>query len=139
MGMPARGTAIAITVLGTVVMVIGMVACPTAIQNMAHVPAAGAVNSCWCLFGLGSRRRLALFNRRCFSGGAIMTTREVFTTGDVARVTGLSIQTVIRRFDLGELLGFRNPGSRSRRRITRESLIDFIVRHQIIGTELCIV
>ena len=134
MGMPARGTAIAITVLGTVVMVIGMVACPTAIQNMAHVPAAGAVNSCWCLYGLGSRRRLALFNRRCFSGGVIMTTQDVFTTGQAAKIIGLSIQTVIRRFDSGDLAGYRLP--HGFRRITRESLIDFIARHQIIRTEL---
>ena len=63
-----------------------------------------------------------------------MTTQEVFTTGQAARIMGISIQTVIKRFDSGDLTGYRLPSGF--RRITRESLIDFIGRHQIIGTEL---
>lgn len=51
--------------------------------------------------------------------------KTVFTTGEVARMTKLSQQTIIRCFDKGQLGGYRVPGSRFRR-IPREALIKFI-------------
>jgi excisionase family DNA binding protein len=56
--------------------------------------------------------------------------KQVFTTGEVARVCKVSQQTVIRCFDSGRLQGFRVPGSRFRR-IPRESLIKFMKGNQI--------
>jgi len=41
--------------------------------------------------------------------------RGWLSTGDVMKLTGLSQQTVIRRFDKGELKGFKVPGSKFRR------------------------
>ncbi len=58
------------------------------------------------------------------------TTKQVFTTGEVARVCKVSQQTVIRCFDNGKLKGFRVPGSRFRR-IPRESLVSFMKENQI--------
>ena len=56
--------------------------------------------------------------------------KQVFTTGEVARVCKVSQQTVIRCFDSGKLRGFRVPGSRFRR-IPREALITFMKENQI--------
>ncbi len=57
-------------------------------------------------------------------------TKQVFTTGEVARTCKISQQTVIRCFDSGRLKGFRVPGSRFRR-IPRESLIAFMKENHI--------
>jgi len=51
-----------------------------------------------------------------------------FSTTEAARLCGLSHMTVIRRFDVGDIKGFRVPGSRFRR-IPRESLVEFARRH----------
>ena len=56
--------------------------------------------------------------------------KEVFTTGEVARVCKVSQQTVIRCFDNGKLRGFRVPGSRFRR-IPRDALLAFMKQHDI--------
>ena len=56
--------------------------------------------------------------------------KQVFTTGEVARVCKVSQQTVIRCFDAGKLRGFRVPGSRFRR-IPRDALIAFMKENQI--------
>ncbi|MEE2906897.1 MAG: excisionase family DNA-binding protein [Planctomycetota bacterium] len=56
--------------------------------------------------------------------------KKVYTTGEVANLTGLSQQTVIRCFDAGRIGGFRVPGSSSRR-IPREELMRFMKTHQI--------
>ena len=56
--------------------------------------------------------------------------KKAFTTGEVAKLTGLSQQTVIRCFDSGRIGGFRIPGSTSRR-IPREELIRFMGEHDI--------
>lgn len=53
-----------------------------------------------------------------------------FTTTEAARLCGLSHMTVIRRFDSGDIKGFRVPGSRFRR-IPKESLLEFAQRHGI--------
>lgn len=51
--------------------------------------------------------------------------KNVFTTGEVAEVCGISQQTVIRCFDNGRLNGFRVPGSKFRR-IPRDALVAFM-------------
>jgi excisionase family DNA binding protein len=53
-----------------------------------------------------------------------------FTTTEAARLFGLSHMTVIRRFDSGDIEGFRVPGSRFRR-IPRESLLSFARKHRM--------
>ena len=56
--------------------------------------------------------------------------KKVYTTGEVASLTGLSQQTVIRCFDAGRIGGFRVPGSSSRR-IPRNELMRFMRTNQI--------
>lgn len=56
--------------------------------------------------------------------------KEVFTTGDVARMCGVAPRTVSKWFDTGQLRGFKIPGSRDRR-IPRESLVRFMRAHGI--------
>ena len=51
--------------------------------------------------------------------------KDLFTTGEAAKVCRLSQQTIIRCFDADRLEGFRIPGSRFRR-IPRASLIKFM-------------
>ncbi len=58
------------------------------------------------------------------------STKQVFTTGEVARFCKVSQQTVIRCFDSGKLKGFRVPGSRFRR-IPRDSLVSFMKDNRI--------
>ena len=58
-----------------------------------------------------------------------------FTTGEVARLCGVTIKTVIRWFENGELRGFKIPGSRDRR-IPRVHLIEFMRSHGIPLGEL---
>jgi len=56
--------------------------------------------------------------------------KEVFTTGEVARMCGVAPRTVSKWFDTGQLRGFKIPGSRDRR-IPRESLVRFMRAHGI--------
>lgn len=56
--------------------------------------------------------------------------KNVLTTGEVARICNVTIRTVIKWFDSGELKGFRIPNSRDRR-IPRENLIEFMKKHGI--------
>jgi excisionase family DNA binding protein len=51
--------------------------------------------------------------------------KEVFTTGEAAKIMKVSQQTVIRCFDNGTLEGFRVPGSKFRR-IPRNILYSFM-------------
>ena len=53
-----------------------------------------------------------------------------FSTAEAARLCGLSHMTIIRRFDAGDLKGFKVPGSRFRR-IPRDSLVEFAARYGI--------
>ena len=57
-------------------------------------------------------------------------TKQVFTTGEAARICRLSQQTIIRYFDNGRLKGFRVPGS-SDRRILRGDLLQLMRRRRI--------
>ena len=56
--------------------------------------------------------------------------KQVFTTGEAARLCNLSQQTIIRCFDSGRLRGYRVPGSRTRR-IPRGELIRFMKGHHM--------
>lgn len=56
-----------------------------------------------------------------------------FTTGEAARLCGVSQQTIIRCFDAGRLSGFKVPGSKFRR-IPRQELLRFM-RENGIPTE----
>lgn len=56
--------------------------------------------------------------------------QEVFTTGEVADICGVSLQTVIRCFDAGKIEGFRVPGSKFRK-IPRRSLIKFMKENSV--------
>jgi excisionase family DNA binding protein len=51
--------------------------------------------------------------------------KQVFTTGEAAKICKVSQQTIIRCFDSGRLNGFKVPGSRFRR-IPRSELIRFM-------------
>ena len=55
---------------------------------------------------------------------------RVFTTGQVARIFSVNINTAIKWFDEGKLKGFRLPRS-NERRIYRESVVEFMEDHDI--------
>lgn len=57
-------------------------------------------------------------------------TPRTYTTGEAAKLTYVSQQTIIRCFDSGELGGFRVPGAKHRR-IPRASLLIFAKRNGI--------
>ena len=59
-----------------------------------------------------------------------MKKRAVYTTGQIAEITNLSQQTIIRCFDKGKIQGFKVPGSKFRR-IPHESLIRFLNQNNI--------
>lgn len=54
--------------------------------------------------------------------------KDVLTTGDVARLCGVTIRTVIKWFESGRLEGYRLPGSRDRR-FTRAAVERFVRGH----------
>jgi excisionase family DNA binding protein len=54
--------------------------------------------------------------------------KQVFTTGQVARVCKVAPRTVVKWFDSGRLRGYRIPGSQDRR-IPRDDLIRFLNEH----------
>jgi excisionase family DNA binding protein len=56
--------------------------------------------------------------------------RQVFTTGQVARMLNVHARTVSKWFDAGRLRGYRVPGSQDRR-IPREALVAFLTDHGI--------
>ena len=56
--------------------------------------------------------------------------KEVYSTGEAARICRVSQQTIIRCFDAGKLQGFYVPGSRFRR-IPRDSLSKFMKENGI--------
>lgn len=58
-----------------------------------------------------------------------------FTTGEVAELCHVTIPTVIKWIDSGELEGYKIPASKNRR-ITRESLLNFMKKYKIPTTTL---
>jgi len=61
--------------------------------------------------------------------------KDVYSTGEAAKICRVSQQTIIRCFDSGKLEGFYVPGSRFRR-IPRETLIRFMKENGIPLTNL---
>jgi excisionase family DNA binding protein len=61
--------------------------------------------------------------------------KDVFTTGEVARICRVSPRTVAKWIDAGLLKGYRIPGSKDRR-IPREILIRFLKDHGMPLREL---
>jgi len=59
-----------------------------------------------------------------------MWDKEVFTTGEVAKICNVTIRTVIKWFESNDLVGYKIPGSKDRR-IPRENLIAFMRRYDI--------
>ena len=53
--------------------------------------------------------------------------KELYSTGDVARICGVTINTVVKWFEAGELEG-RRTSRTGARRITRKSLFSFLKR-----------
>jgi len=51
--------------------------------------------------------------------------KKIFTTGDVARICRVTINTVVKWFDSGDMGGYRIPSSGARR-IPRKDLMDFM-------------
>ena len=56
--------------------------------------------------------------------------KDLFTTGEAAKICKVSQQTIIRCFDAGRLEGFRIPGSKFRR-ILRRSIVKFMEENNI--------
>jgi excisionase family DNA binding protein len=56
--------------------------------------------------------------------------KDVFTTGEAAKICRVSQQTIIRSFDKGILGGYRVPNSRFRR-IPRNDLIMYMTTYRI--------
>ncbi|MDP8223372.1 MAG: PilZ domain-containing protein [Candidatus Lernaella stagnicola] len=56
--------------------------------------------------------------------------KKIFTTGEVARLLGININTVIKWFDQGDIDGFRLPGS-NERRIPLAGLRRFMAKNSI--------
>lgn len=61
--------------------------------------------------------------------------KDVYSTGEAAKICRVSQQTIIRCFDSGKLEGFYVPGSRFRR-IPRDSLTKFMKENGIPLTNL---
>lgn len=55
---------------------------------------------------------------------------KVYTTGEVAKLTGVNFRTVIRWIERGELDGYKLPG-RGDHRVTLASLIAFMQKHRM--------
>lgn len=56
--------------------------------------------------------------------------KEVFTTGQVAKICNVTIRTVIKWFEAGKIEGYKIPASKDRR-IPREALLRFLREHKI--------
>lgn len=56
--------------------------------------------------------------------------KPALSTGDVAKICGISQHTIINSFDRGDLTGFRIPGSRFRK-IPRRNLLQFVRNHEL--------
>lgn len=56
--------------------------------------------------------------------------KKIYTTGEVAKILGLNINTIIKWFDDGKIKGFKLPGS-NERRIPAKSLMEFMRQNEI--------
>ena len=58
--------------------------------------------------------------------------KDVFTTGEAAKICRVSQQTIIRCYDTGALKGFRVPGGSRFRRIPKNFLIRFMAENGML-------
>ncbi len=56
----------------------------------------------------------------------ILKRRDIFSTGAVAKILGVSSHTIQSWVDSGKLVGHRIPGGQRQRRILRRSLAEFV-------------
>jgi excisionase family DNA binding protein len=61
------------------------------------------------------RRAELLFSRAATDGGLMARSKDVLTTGEVAKICKVAPRTVTKWFDSGQLRGYRIPGSKDRR------------------------
>jgi excisionase family DNA binding protein len=65
-----------------------------------------------------------------------VVTEPVYTTGDVAKFTGVNFRTVSRWIERGELAGYKLPG-RGDHRVPKRGLLEFMLLHSMpIPSEL---
>ena len=57
--------------------------------------------------------------------------KSIYTTGEAAKICGLSQGTIIKCFDKGLLKGFRTPTSGKFRMITRSDIMDYMEKYDI--------
>jgi len=62
--------------------------------------------------------------------------KKFFTTGQIAKTCGVSIATVQKWIDAGEIESYRLPLTASERRVPRESLLTFMRRYKVPTDEL---
>ncbi len=62
--------------------------------------------------------------------GHVSRSATNYTTGQAAKLCGISQQTIIRCFDSGRLKGFRVPGG-TYRLVPRANLLGFMLEHGI--------
>ena len=57
----------------------------------------------------------------------LLSSKATFTTGEIAKILDVNINTVVKWFETGLLEGYKLPGSHARR-IPRSELIDFLAK-----------
>jgi excisionase family DNA binding protein len=62
--------------------------------------------------------------------------KKFFTTGQIAKTCGVSIATVQKWIDAGEIESYRLPLTASERRVPRESLLTFMRKYRVPTDEL---
>lgn len=65
-----------------------------------------------------------------FDEGFVLGDQTIFTTGQAAKVMGVTPRQVSKWFDSGRLRGYRIPGNQDRR-IPKENLLQFMKEHGI--------
>jgi CheY-like chemotaxis protein len=61
--------------------------------------------------------------------------KKVYTTGDVAKICQVTINTAVKWFDSGKMKGYRIPSSGARR-VSRSNLLAFLKKHDFPLDEL---
>jgi excisionase family DNA binding protein len=68
--------------------------------------------------------------------GTDFSKKKFFTTGQIAKTCGVSIATVQKWIDAGEIDSYRLPLTASERRVPRESLLTFMRKYHVPTDEL---
>lgn len=67
---------------------------------------------------------------------ANLSKKKFFTTGQIAKICGVSIATVQKWIDAGEIESYRLPLTASERRVPRQSLLTFMRKYELPTDEL---